>query len=104
MSYNNNPRYNKEQKMTKDEVINKFSEVELSFDYYYKYSFTFVGSKDGFKISASFGGNHEEIYKSEVDANDKATLGDENKWSWMWNHIRITKDNEEVFEWFDHSY
>ena len=41
----------------KDEILEKYGDVELSFDFYYKYNFTFNGTaENGFKVVAILGG------------------------------------------------
>jgi hypothetical protein len=61
--------------VTREEMMEKYGEVELTFSSYYKYSFTFTGTTpDGIKLMASFGGHAEEIYRREVAADTPETL------------------------------
>ena len=86
--------------MTEKEAIEKFKNVALTFDFYYKYSFTFSGELDGYKISASFGGNGDDIYRTEVSNNETKVLGDE--FDYDWNTVSISKDGSTVFSWDDY--
>ena len=55
--------------ITQEEYIEKYKDVKLKFDYYYKYTFYYEGvAEDGTQIGARFGGCHEEIYRSEYFA------------------------------------
>ncbi len=55
---------------TKEEVIEKFGDVEMKFSHYYKFTFYFDGVKDGYVFECSFGGDSGDIYKTEVSATD----------------------------------
>lgn len=64
--------------MTDDEVKFHFKEVHLTFEYYYKYMFTFIGHvtlSNRYKIIAQYGGNHDDIYKFEVDIHEPLSFG-----------------------------
>ena len=51
--------------MTKNEILEKYGKVELKFDSYYKYTFTYCGKADGgVKIIANAGGCSDEIYRA----------------------------------------
>lgn len=55
--------------MTHEEIIEKYKDVRLKFDYYSKYSFYYEGyAADGTHIGVCFGGTHDEIYRSEYFA------------------------------------
>lgn len=54
------------EKLTKEQVIEKFGKVKMKFSYYYKYSFDFKGEKDGFVFRGSYGGSSDDIYKLEI--------------------------------------
>ena len=54
-------------KLTSTEVYSRFADVELYFDSYYKYVFTFKGtSADGYTVVADYGGGSSDIYRYEV--------------------------------------
>jgi len=55
--------------MTKQEFMELYGEVEVKFDYYYKYTFSYVGTIDGHSIQVEVGGDENEIYRHEVSAN-----------------------------------
>lgn len=61
--------------MTIEELIEKYGDVELKFDSYYKYRFTFSGkAPDGKIISWTYGGNSSDIYKYSVTRDGIKTL------------------------------
>lgn len=41
--------------MTYEEVIKRFGNLELTFSSYYKYCFTYVGSRGSYRVSATVG-------------------------------------------------
>ncbi len=66
---------NKEQVLDKEQILERYGNVKLEFDSYYKYTFTFVGvAEDGAQVSASIGGDSRDIYRMEVSADCTKTL------------------------------
>ena len=58
--------------MTKDEFLQKYGDVKVKFESYYKYSFTFKGTlPNGDLINVSVGGGSEEIYRLEVGTEEQ---------------------------------
>ena len=55
---------------TQEEVIEKFGDVKMKFDHYYKFTFYFNGEKDEYVFEGSFGGDSGDIYRTEVSATD----------------------------------
>lgn len=52
--------------MTPEDIIDKYADVDLHFDYYHKYTFYYSGAaEDGTIISACFGGCHYDILGAE---------------------------------------
>lgn len=84
--------------MTDTEVAELFSDVPLLFDSYYKYSFAFSGSKDGYEIVTSFGGCSDDIYRYDVSRDDPVLFSGPYEWSF----VSITKDGVKVFEIFNY--
>ena len=60
--------------MTREEFLQKYGDVEVKFDYYYKYEFVYKGDVDGVPISVSTGGTADEIYSMDVGTNDTAKI------------------------------
>ena len=56
--------------MKQEEFIKKYGEEKVKFSSYYKYSFTFKNEKG---LSISVGGDSDDIYRFDVDA-DKEYL------------------------------
>ena len=52
--------------MTELEVKKFFDGVELSFSSYYKYTFTYIGIKDGIEVVVEYGGDSDDIYHLEM--------------------------------------
>ena len=67
-------------KITKKEFMDQYGDVVVSFSSYYKYSFTFRGTKNGESIRVCLGGNHSDIYRFEVDADCKSKIKDMDDW------------------------
>lgn len=59
--------------MTKEEFIAKYGDVKVTFDSYYKYTFSFSGTcEDGNAIYVDVGGDSHDIYKLGVGTNEEA--------------------------------
>jgi len=57
--------------MTKEEFLEKYGEVVVKFDSYYKYTFTYKAIlDDGSALLVSYGGNPDDIYRHEVSHDD----------------------------------
>lgn len=56
------------EKLSYDEVVEKYGDLKVTFSSYYKYLFTFVGKMGGGgRISVSVGGGGaDDIYKTEI--------------------------------------
>ncbi len=53
--------------MSRDEFIEKYGDVEVFFNSYYKYTFTYKGTlPDGKVITVGYGGDSSEIYRYSV--------------------------------------
>ena len=65
--------------LTEEEFIEKYSEVKVTFDSYYKYAFTYVGytepGPDGLQIEVSYGADAQEIYRFELKTGHTVKLG-----------------------------
>ena len=85
--------------MTREEFLEKYGEVEVKFDKYYKYSFTYTGvvdDEEGILIEVSFGGDAGDIYRETVEAGIAMKVGD------LWpNWGKVTKMGEEVDKFSD---
>ena len=86
--------------MTVEQVNEKFKDVKVTFDSYYKFTFTFIGqSEDGYKIACLFGGDSDDIYRYDVNT-DPVSFGECEQWTAV-----VVKDKEgnkvfsEIFDW-----
>ena len=53
--------------MTREEFIAKYGDVKVTFDCYYKYTFSFSGTcSNGYDILVHVGGNSDDTYKLNV--------------------------------------
>ena len=81
--------------LTQQEVLDRYGKVQLKFNYYHKYTFSFYGfAPDGTKISHSYGGTYENIYRYTVDVRNPIYL--ENVMGV--GTVRITKHGKLVYE------
>ena len=54
-------------KVSREEFMEKYGDVMVVFDGYYKYTFTYKGdTQDGLTVYVSCGGSADEIYRREV--------------------------------------
>jgi hypothetical protein len=83
------------QKFTEEEVNEKFKDAMVTFDSYYKYTFSFRGYKDQYIIETTFGGDSSDIYRYDVD-NMPVNFEEVNNWSNVW--IKDEDTNEVVYE------
>jgi len=64
-------------KLTKEEFIEKYGDVLVEFDYYYKYLFHFKAKYNENKtIYIDVGGNSDDIYRCEVVNNEVCKVKD----------------------------
>lgn len=85
--------------LTDEQVFETYGNAELTFDEYYKYSFSYKGkAEDGAEIYASYGGCADDIYRHTVKNNDKQLLGFPPE---SWRYVTITKDGEEIYEYIE---
>jgi hypothetical protein len=85
--------------MTAEQVNEKFKDVKVTFDSYYKFTFTFKGqSEDGFTLACLYGGSSDDIYRYDVNT-DPVSFGECDQWS----HVVVKdKDGNKIFsESFD---
>jgi len=66
--------------LSEDEFLEKYAEVEVTFESYYKYAFKYVGytdpGPDGLRIEVSYGGETSQIYRFELKAGHTVKLGE----------------------------
>jgi len=71
--------------MTREEALEFFKGVILTFDMYYKYKFTYSGEKEGKRVMVTYGGDSSEIYRTEFGPTEIFSLYDgENNDSWYY--------------------
>ncbi len=81
--------------MTKEQIYEKYGDVKLRFSSYCKYSFGFAGTtEEGERVYASIGGNSDEIYRLDLDADTEKTIRTLEP-----NFINITKCKENIADW-----
>jgi len=81
-------------------IIEKYFDVPLKFSSYYKYEFTFSGTaKDGATIFAIYGGDHNNIYRYTVGADEIKYV--EKQYMDIWNSVSVIKNGIEIFAWDD---
>jgi hypothetical protein len=81
--------------MNLEQIKEKYGNVKLKFNGYYKYSFSFTGeTEDGEQIYASIGGNADEIYNLDVNAEKEESIN-----SLCPNYISVSKDGKGIVDW-----
>lgn len=85
--------------ITREEAEKLYNEVDVKFTNYYKYSFTFEGeANDGSKITTTFGGRAEDIYRYDLSHDEEYTFDNCDEW----HSVNITKDGKTIFDWDDY--
>lgn len=68
--------------------------LKLSFLSYYKYGFNFTGEVDDVKVYVSYGGNSDDIYRFDVDANEFQAPDTFEKLMNDYYYVAITKNGD----------
>ena len=80
--------------MTYEEILEKYGATRMSFDYYYKFTFTFVGvAEDGVEVIAKYGENSDDIYRHYVDTQEKPLNGI------CFDQVELRKGKETIAKW-----
>ena len=83
--------------MNLQQIKEKYGEVKLKFNGYYKYSFNFTGkTEEGEEIHVLVGGNSDDIYRMEVTRDKEETIN-----TLYPNYITVTKDGNNLVDWND---
>lgn len=86
----------KSKNMNLQEIKERYGEVKLKFQSYYKYSFDFIGTTDkGEEITVAVGGNADDIYKLSVGASKEETINSLDP-----HFIQVVKDGETIVDWY----
>lgn len=83
--------------MNLEQIKEKYGNVKMKFNGYYKYSFSFTGkTEDGEEVHASVGGSADDIYTLDVSAEKEETINS------LWpNYITVLKDGKTIVDWND---
>ena len=61
--------------MTRDEFYKKYGSVKVKFSSYFEYTFTYTADlPDGKRLFCGYGGNSDDIYRHEVNADGEETV------------------------------
>ena len=79
-------------------IKEKYGNVKLKFDSYYKHAFVFIGKgKAGENIGVSVGGDPDSIYRLSIKSNEEKTLNSLNPY-----YVTVFDDEgETILEWYD---
>ena len=84
--------------MKREEFIDKYGDVEVTFSSYYKYTFTYSAKiDDGKKLTAHYGGDADEIYKTSVASGEKVKIKDLYPYA-----AEIYKGRKEIESFYDY--
>lgn len=87
--------------ITHDEFIEKYADVRMTFSSYYKYEFTYIGqTDDGVKVSVTYGGDANQIYRFSLDAGHNFLLG-ETAMTFKRGVSERIDTKEELFDFYD---
>ena len=87
--------------MKLEEVISKYGDVKLKFDFYHKHTFKFEGvAPDGTYINAYCGGDAQAIFGKEIFSDSTDTLGNI---IGKWYYVQLVRQGETIFELEDFS-
>lgn len=79
------------------------SEIKLSFDNYYKYSFNYSGQNKNIEVNVSYGGDSDYIYRYEVDRESISSPKTFNELMNDYYYVKIT-DRATGEEFIDYHY
>ena len=83
--------------ISKEEFLEKYGDVLVQFNNYYKYSFSYRGvAKDGTVVVVKSGGNANDIYR-ECVTTDIISVGEVDPFEGI-----ASKDGETVAEFYDY--
>lgn len=85
--------------LTKEEVLEKYGDIELAFSYYYKYSFTYKYENDDLVIIGSWGCSSDDVYRYEVTPDSKELV---RNFEGNLHSLTITKNKEVIFSYSDY--
>jgi hypothetical protein len=85
------------EKMTRKEFIEKYGDVDVKFNSYYKYTFTYEGEIDDIQIFVDYGGNADEIYRLDVDCESIEKVKDIDPYAGI-----AVKDGKTIFKFYDY--
>jgi hypothetical protein len=86
--------------LTVEDFQKQYGDVDLTFDSYYKFTFTFAGTApDGVRIAAGFGGNSDDIYREDVNNNEKRKLG---AIEGTWYKVQAWRGDEQIFDYYNY--
>jgi hypothetical protein len=84
--------------MTNEEFNERYKDVELTFDHYWKYVFYYKGiGKDGETITCGYGGMSDSIYRYEVINNKKERVTHYD----CWMYITVVDGEKTIYEFTD---
>ena len=89
--------------MTIAEVFEKYGDVVVFFENYYKYTFNYRGicKNTGHVVLVSYGGDSDEIYRYEVSAGIGEPLRDFED-AYLTLEIRDPSDSTTIFQHYDY--
>lgn len=86
------------EKITKEELIQKYGEVELKFEYYYKYCFNFKAELENMVFNGTVGGNSDDIYRYELSFDEVVKVKD---FEMKLNALTVKNTDGELFAYDD---
>jgi hypothetical protein len=87
------------------EIIEKAAKkgIKLKFSNYYKYVFQHFGEDDEFQVFTRYGGDSNDIYRHEVDADDEEVFDSDYKESWKSVRV-VEKSSGKEAEFYNESW
>ncbi len=83
--------------MTREEFLEKYGKVQVTFSHYYKYTFYYTGEIPDGKITVGYGGDSHEIYRYEVTAGEMRRIED------IYPHTgSVVRDGKEIEGFYDY--
>lgn len=86
--------------LSRKEFYEKYGDVVVSFDSYYKYDFEFVGvTPEGYVIEVGYGGDADEIYRYDLAHNETGTVNNINPYKGI---VTDPKTRVEIDSFYDY--
>lgn len=85
--------------MTTEEFNERFGKYAVKFSSYYKYTFNFRAEVEpGVVVTVGYGGNHDDIYRYEVDSETMEQIDCAENWT----SVTVYENGVQIFDYYNY--